>query len=108
LKVAVTPTSFRLAPGHSQVLTIKANSAAVPQGDWAFGEVDMKTTGTGDGGVAIPDMHMPMAVLAASSSTSGGGGTPGGNGGSSGGGGGDESLFGLAALLLAWRRKNTR
>jgi subtilisin family serine protease len=110
LKASVTPTSFRLAPGQSQVLAIAANSAAVTQGDWAFGEVDITPSGTGDGGAAIPDMHMPMAVEASapSSSTGGGGsGSPTGSG-SKGGGGGDLGLFGLASLLLAWRRKNAR
>lgn len=110
LKTTVTPSTFRLAPGQTQVLTIQASSAAVTLGTWAFGEVDITTSGTGDGGAAIPDMHMPMAVLSASSSSSGGGGTTPGKGGSSGGGGGggELGLFGLAALFAAWRRKNAR
>jgi subtilisin family serine protease len=107
LKVTVTPSSFQLAPGQTQVLTIQANSAAVTLGTWAFGEMDIKTTGTGDGGAAIPDMHMPMAVLSASSSSSGGGGTPGkgGSSGGGGGGGGELGLFGLTALLLTFLRR---
>lgn len=111
LKLSVTPASFQLKPGQSQVLSIQANSAGVTDGDWAFGEVDIAATGTGDGGKAIPAMHMPVAVEAsASSSSSGGGSSGGGTQGSSGkgGGGGDLGLFGLAALFAAWRRKNAR
>ncbi len=111
LKLAVTPASFELKPGQSQVLTIKANSDAVAVGHWAFGEVDITTSGTGDGGAAVPDMHMPVAVMAASASATTGGGSTSGKGSSGGSGGGGGGLFWLPELvllgLLAHRRRIT-
>ena len=64
LQLKVSPASFRLAPGQSQKLSISADSGAVPTDHWAFGEVDITTADTGDGGAVIPAMHMPLAVQA--------------------------------------------
>jgi subtilisin family serine protease len=64
LLVSVSPTSFTLAPGQSRKLTITADSGGVVTNKWAFGQVDITTGDTGDGGAAIPAMHMPLAVKA--------------------------------------------
>jgi subtilisin family serine protease len=64
LQLSVSPTTFSLAPGQSQTLTITADTGGVASGKWAFGEVDITTSDTGDGGAAIPAMHLPVAVQA--------------------------------------------
>ncbi|HEY4127629.1 MAG TPA: S8 family serine peptidase, partial [Gammaproteobacteria bacterium] len=58
-----SPSSFSLAPGASATVTLTAGDASVAHGKWAFGQVDISAAGgTGDGGAAIPDMHMPVAM----------------------------------------------
>jgi hypothetical protein len=59
-----SPSSFVLAPGASTTVTFTAGDATVAHGKWVFAQVDLSAGhGTGDGGAAIPDMHMPVAVL---------------------------------------------
>ena len=62
LLVSVSPSAFTLAAGKSRTLTIRADSSGVAQNKWAFGEADITASGTGDGGEAIPPMHLPVAV----------------------------------------------
>lgn len=62
LQLTVSPTSFQLAPGATQVLTVSANSGGVPAATWAFGEIDITSSDTGDSGGAIPAMHLSAAV----------------------------------------------
>lgn len=100
LQLSVSPSSFTLAPGKTQVITIKADVSKVADFTWVFGAVNLTTSGTGDGGATIPDMHMPVAVQAVAASSGGG------TGSGKSGGGGDLGLFGLATLLLAWIRRN--
>jgi len=100
LTASVSPTTFTLAPHGTQLLTIQANASKVKASGWAFGSVVLTPSGTGDGGAAIPAMHMPIAVESTGATSGGGSGS-----GKSGGGGGDLGLFGLATLLLAWCRK---
>jgi uncharacterized repeat protein (TIGR01451 family) len=57
--LTVSPTSFTLAEGESQVLTITADVTAAAVGVWSFGEVTLADAGPPDG---IPDSHMPVAV----------------------------------------------
>ncbi|HEU5399109.1 MAG TPA: S8 family serine peptidase [Gammaproteobacteria bacterium] len=63
LKLSVSPQSFSLAPGHTQALKVSADATGVAGGTWAFAEVDITTGDTGDGGKAIPAMHLPIALL---------------------------------------------
>ncbi|HLW74331.1 MAG TPA: S8 family serine peptidase, partial [Gammaproteobacteria bacterium] len=63
LAVNLSPQSFSLAPGATQKLTITAFDTNVKQGSWAFAQVDITSSDTGDGGAAIPAMHLPLAVL---------------------------------------------
>ncbi|HEY3859991.1 MAG TPA: S8 family serine peptidase [Gammaproteobacteria bacterium] len=59
-----SPSSFVLAPGASTTVTFTADDASVTHGKWVFAQVDLSAGhDTGDGGAAIPDMHMPVAVL---------------------------------------------
>ena len=106
LEVKVSPASFTLAPGQSETLTVTADTSGIAAGDWLFGTVKFTASGDGDGGAAIPAMHMPVAVRStgATSGTSSGGT---GNKGSSGGGGGDFGLFSLATLISAFLRRKT-
>lgn len=55
--IAVTPATFTLASGASQILTITADVSAAALGAWLFGDVQF----TEDGGLA-PDAHIPLAV----------------------------------------------
>lgn len=64
LLVSVAPASFTLGPGESRKLTITADATGVAMNHWAFGQVDIVTSDTGDGGTVIPAMHMPVAVKA--------------------------------------------
>lgn len=63
LKLSVSPTSFSLAPGRTQTLQVSADATGVAGGTWAYAEVDIATSGTGDGGKVIPAMHLPVALL---------------------------------------------
>jgi len=101
LHASVSPATFTLMAGKSQVLTVKADVSGLTTGDWAFGEVDITSADTGDGGAAIPAMHMPMAVKADNSSGTGGGSSSGKSGS---GGGGGVGLLELALLLAFLRR----
>ena len=40
-----------------------ADTSGVQAGVWAFGEIDITSGGLGDGGAAIPAMHLPVSVL---------------------------------------------
>ena len=64
LRMTVSPASFTLAPGQSRKLTISADSTGVVDDHWASGQVDITTSDTGDGGAAVPHMHMPVMVRA--------------------------------------------
>jgi hypothetical protein len=63
LKLKVSSTSFSLAPGATQQLVVTADASGVQAGVWAFGEIDITTSDTGDGGATIPAMHLPVSVL---------------------------------------------
>lgn len=64
LQVHVSPASFTLGHGQTRQIMVSADSGAVPVGHWAFAELDIATTDTGDGGAPIPAMHLPLAVRA--------------------------------------------
>lgn len=60
LTLSVSPASFSLNAGETQVLTITANVAALPIGTWAFGQVTL-TPQFAEGGGFVPQ-HLPVAV----------------------------------------------
>ncbi|MGE5626367.1 MAG: S8 family serine peptidase [Bacillota bacterium] len=62
LNVLVSPASFSLAPGASQTLTVTADVGGVKAGSWAFAQLDIATSDTGDGSAAIPAMHLTLAA----------------------------------------------
>ena len=64
LQVTVSPSSFTLNAGSTQTLTISVDSGSVPKDQWAFAEIDFTTSDTGDGGILVAPMHMPVAVRA--------------------------------------------
>ena len=69
LQVSVAPNpQFTLPAKNTRTLTIQADTSNVPSGKWAFAEVDITTTDTGDGGITVADMHIPVAVRAIVSS----------------------------------------
>ncbi|PKO14971.1 MAG: hypothetical protein CVU39_12920 [Chloroflexi bacterium HGW-Chloroflexi-10] len=58
LTISVSPASFSIADGATQVITITANVDAATVGEWNFG--DVKLTENAD---LSPDVHLPLAVL---------------------------------------------
>ncbi|HEX5339270.1 MAG TPA: S8 family serine peptidase [Gammaproteobacteria bacterium] len=62
LKVTVSPASFSLAPGATQILTVAADVSGLSLKKWAFAQVDITSSGNGDDGQPIPAMHLPLAV----------------------------------------------
>jgi subtilisin family serine protease len=62
LQVHVSPAHFTLAPGDTVDLSVTADTGALPKDKWAFGQVDIATSDTGDGGAAVPAMHLPLAA----------------------------------------------
>lgn len=64
LLVSVTETSFTLNHGSTQALHISADASHVPTNKWAYAEIDITTTDTGDNGITVADMHIPVAVRA--------------------------------------------
>lgn len=51
--LSVEPSSFTLAPGASVELTVTANVASATAGEWAFGRVNLNTSGSHASGTAI-------------------------------------------------------
>ncbi|HEX6550027.1 MAG TPA: S8 family serine peptidase [Gammaproteobacteria bacterium] len=62
LNVTVSPASFTLAPGTSQVVTVTADVSGMTFKQWAFAEIDVTSNDNGDDGKPIPAMHLPLAV----------------------------------------------
>lgn len=62
LDLAISPALFTLAPGTTQILTVTANVSALPVQQWAFAQIDIASTATGDDGLLVPPMHLPVAV----------------------------------------------
>jgi hypothetical protein len=55
--LTVTPSSFTLAPGASQKLTITADVSKLGVGQWAEGEIRLSA------GSAVPVAHLPVTVF---------------------------------------------
>ena len=62
LKLTVSPTSFTLAPGASQAITVTADVSGLSFKQWAFAQIDITSSDNGDDGRPIPAMHLPLAV----------------------------------------------
>jgi hypothetical protein len=63
LTLTVKPSSFSLAPGATQKLTVTADVTGLTVKQWAFAEIDITSPDKGDDGVTqIPDMHVPVAI----------------------------------------------
>ncbi|MER2599848.1 MAG: S8 family serine peptidase [Caldilineales bacterium] len=60
MTLTVTPSSFSLAAGGTQVLTITADVAGLPLGTWAFAQVNL--TPPAQRGALVTATHMPVAV----------------------------------------------
>ena len=66
LHVSVSPSTFILPHGGSQTLTIRADTSNLAKDHWAFAQLDISAAGgaVGDGGAAIPPMHLTLAARA--------------------------------------------
>ncbi|MFK8031342.1 MAG: S8 family serine peptidase [Gammaproteobacteria bacterium] len=60
--VNISPASFTLEPGASQVLNIEADTSLADAG-WNFGEVVLTPGGAGKSGVELPQQHITVAAL---------------------------------------------
>ena len=58
MTLTVTPSSFALAPGATQVITVEADVAGLPSDVWAFGEVTLTPDDA-----EVPAAHFPVAVM---------------------------------------------
>lgn len=59
MSLTVSPASFTLNTGETQVITVTADVASLtPKGVWAFGEVRLTPSNT-----AVPPAHFPVAVV---------------------------------------------
>jgi subtilisin family serine protease len=59
MTLTVSPSSFTLNAGGTQVITVTANVAGVtPKGVWTFAEVRLTP-----GNAAVPEAHFPVAVI---------------------------------------------
>ncbi|MEO1575479.1 MAG: S8 family serine peptidase, partial [Pseudomonadota bacterium] len=59
--VTVSPSSFSLAPGESQTISVMADTTLADPG-WNFGEVVL-TPAAAEGGIALPEQHLTIAAL---------------------------------------------
>ncbi|HEX7966440.1 MAG TPA: S8 family serine peptidase [Gammaproteobacteria bacterium] len=64
LQVRVSPAHFTLVPGDTVSLSVTADTGALPKDKWAFAQVDITTSDTGDAGTMVPDMHLALAARA--------------------------------------------
>lgn len=62
LAIAVSPTSFTLAPGESQVLEFTNDVSALPIGEWVFGTIILASEDEHPWGGDIPPQHLTLAV----------------------------------------------
>lgn len=61
LAITVTPPMFTINPGQSITLTINADTTAVAEGQYYFGDLVLEAN---VGGPAAASLHMPVAVFA--------------------------------------------
>jgi len=59
LTLTAAPSTFTLAPGATQTITVTANVNAVTPGQWHFGQVKLVSSVT-----SVPNAHLPVAVFA--------------------------------------------
>jgi PKD repeat protein/subtilisin family serine protease len=64
---AVTPVTFTIPAGGTQILTITADVSSLTIGTWAFGYVMLETDAAWLGGEGAADQHMTMSVVPAAS-----------------------------------------
>ncbi|MPZ26364.1 MAG: S8 family serine peptidase, partial [Micromonosporaceae bacterium] len=64
MTVTVTPSEFTVAPGASQDIQVSVDASALPEGEWAFADVRLVTTGSHAGGAPIASVHYPVGVIA--------------------------------------------
>ncbi|HEX6683050.1 MAG TPA: S8 family serine peptidase [Candidatus Limnocylindrales bacterium] len=63
MTATVSPSTFTLAPGASQQLTITVNVTQSSGGAWAFADLRLATSGSHAGGKPIASVHYPVAVI---------------------------------------------
>ncbi|MFO7680897.1 MAG: choice-of-anchor J domain-containing protein, partial [Chloroflexota bacterium] len=65
MTATVTPSSFTINPGATQVFTITADVSALAPGGYAFGSVTLSTTANWPDAVSVADTHIPVVVVPA-------------------------------------------
>lgn len=56
VRFTITPAKFTVAPGASQAITVTADVADAPVGQWSFGELSLSSKN-------VPTAHLPIAVF---------------------------------------------
>ena len=56
VRLSVSPSKFTLAPGASQAITVTADVADAPVGQWSFGELTLTTKN-------VPAARLPIAIF---------------------------------------------
>ncbi|HYJ85660.1 MAG TPA: S8 family peptidase [Pyrinomonadaceae bacterium] len=56
VRLNVSPSKFTIAPGGTQAITITADVADAPVGQWSFAELSLTSKG-------VPTAHLPIAVF---------------------------------------------
>lgn len=65
LTIDITPSTFTIPAGGTQVLTFTANTGSLPLDVWVYGTVYLNTDATFPDGYAVTDQHLPVAVMPA-------------------------------------------
>lgn len=61
--ITVEPSSFTIAAGETQTITVTADVSGLTEDEWAFATILFETTATHSGGKAISEAAIPLAVL---------------------------------------------
>jgi subtilisin family serine protease len=64
MTVTVTPSEFTVAPGATVDLQVSVDATGLPEGQWAFADVELVTGDSHAGGAPISTVHYPVGVIA--------------------------------------------
>jgi hypothetical protein len=63
MDVTVSPSSFTIPAGGTQVVTITVDVTGLPTGDWAFADVRFTTGASHANGEPVASVHYPVVVM---------------------------------------------
>jgi subtilisin family serine protease len=65
MTVTVTPATFTIPAGGTVDIEVTVDASGLPEGEWAFADVRLVTTGSHASGQPIASVHYPIGVIAA-------------------------------------------